>query len=136
MGLNDLKKKDEEKDPRQDQLFAGGLDQRGYVYFLVLKILGSHVYYNQSVCRGGSGVNVLGPPGPGDNRDDGTLFGRIRAGAAASDALASSSTAATRTVTIYRNGFTVDNGPLRDPASPENAAFIADLERGLVPRGM
>lgn len=33
VGLNDLKKKeDEEKDPRQEQLFAGGLDQRGYFF--------------------------------------------------------------------------------------------------------
>lgn len=32
MGLNDLKKKNESKeDKKQEQLFAGGLDQRGLV---------------------------------------------------------------------------------------------------------
>lgn len=86
--------------------------------------------YNNS---GGSGVNVLGPPGPGD--DDSSLFGRIRAGAAAADALVNTSSAVSRTVTIYRNGFTVDNGPLRDPTAPENASFLSDLTRGRVPRG-
>jgi len=144
VGLNDLKKKeDEEKDPRQEQLFAGGLDQRGYVIFvsLLFNYITSVQYLIQIqmmmylICRGGSGVNVLGPPGPNDNHDDGSLFGRIRAGAAAADALVTSSSAVARTVTIYRNGFTVDNGPLRDPAAPENASFLGDLARGRVPRG-
>lgn len=47
VGLNDLKKKDdEEKDPRQEQLFAGGLDQRGYVPFFAYDISNfSHISY-------------------------------------------------------------------------------------------
>lgn len=40
-----------------------------------------------------------------------------------------------RVITMYRNGFTVDDGPLRDLASPESREFIASLERGEAPAG-
>ncbi len=40
-----------------------------------------------------------------------------------------------RRITMYRNGFTVDDGPLRDLTSPESRAFIASLENGEVPQG-
>lgn len=40
-----------------------------------------------------------------------------------------------RRITMYRNGFTVDDGPLRDLSSPESRAFIASLENGDVPQG-
>jgi len=36
---------------------------------------------------------------------------------------------------MYRNGFTVDDGPLRDLTSLESRAFIASLENGDVPQG-
>ena len=38
-------------------------------------------------------------------------------------------------ITMYRNGFTVDDGPLRDLTSPENRSFLASLERGQAPEG-
>lgn len=41
-----------------------------------------------------------------------------------------------RRITMYRNGFTIDDGPLRDLASPESRAFITSLENGDVPAGM
>jgi UBX domain-containing protein 1 len=37
-------------------------------------------------------------------------------------------------VAFYRNGFTVDGGDLRDPASPEGRAFLEVLNRGFVPK--
>lgn len=38
------------------------------------------------------------------------------------------------TITMYSNGFTVNDGPLRDPqGSPENQAFIEELLKGFVP---
>lgn len=40
-----------------------------------------------------------------------------------------------RLVTMYRNGFSVDDGPLRDLESPESRAFLASLERGEAPVG-
>lgn len=41
-----------------------------------------------------------------------------------------------RRITMYRNGFTVDDGPLRDLTSPESREFLAVLERGHVPPGI
>lgn len=38
-------------------------------------------------------------------------------------------------ITLYRNGFTVDNGPLRDLTSTESRDFLTSLERGQIPRG-
>jgi len=39
-----------------------------------------------------------------------------------------------RRVTLYRNGFTVDDGPLRDLDSPESRRFLAALAEGYVPQ--
>jgi UBX domain-containing protein 1 len=39
-----------------------------------------------------------------------------------------------RKITLYRNGFTVDDGPFRDLESPENKKFIASLSDGYIPR--
>jgi len=37
------------------------------------------------------------------------------------------------TVTMYRNGFTVNNGPLREPSDPNNRQFIESLIQGYCP---
>ena len=39
-----------------------------------------------------------------------------------------------RRVTLYRNGFTIDDGPLRDLDSPESKRFLAALAEGWVPQ--
>ncbi|KAL7466635.1 hypothetical protein ACHAXS_006930 [Conticribra weissflogii] len=39
-----------------------------------------------------------------------------------------------RTITMYRSGFTVDDGPYRRLDDPANAEFLTSLARGLVPR--
>jgi len=35
------------------------------------------------------------------------------------------------TITFWQNGFSVDDGPLRDAQDPANAAFLADVHRGI-----
>jgi SEP domain len=40
-----------------------------------------------------------------------------------------------RVITMYRNGFMIDDGPFRDLNAPENQAFIRALEQGVVPPG-
>jgi hypothetical protein len=45
-----------------------------------------------------------------------------------------SSSSDMKTITLYRNGFTVDHGPLRDLESPENKSFLQDLSLGYVPQ--
>lgn len=42
----------------------------------------------------------------------------------------------TRTLTLYSNGFTVDQGPLRKFDDPSNEDFLRDINRGVVPREM
>jgi UBX domain-containing protein 1 len=39
-----------------------------------------------------------------------------------------------RKITLYRNGFTVDDGPFRDLDSPESKQFLASLSEGYIPR--
>ena len=39
-----------------------------------------------------------------------------------------------RMITMYRSGFTVDNGPYRRLDDPSNAEFLGSLARGLIPR--
>ena len=39
-----------------------------------------------------------------------------------------------RVITMYANGFTIDDGPFRPLDDPENQAFIKDVGRGLIPR--
>lgn len=33
-------------------------------------------------------------------------------------------------ITLYRNGFTIDNGPFRDYNDPKNKKFMAELNKG------
>ena len=39
-----------------------------------------------------------------------------------------------RTITLYRSGFTINNGPLRRLDDPSNSEFLRDLAKGVVPR--
>eukprot|EP01031_Cornospumella_fuschlensis_P037271 gene37271-45250_t len=111
--LNDLKKQEEE-DSKRNEYFAGGLDQRG----------------------GGSGLAVVGPPSdPNRNRN---ILDQIvqKAVQGSQDGLPPSVREGAQAVeiTLYRNGFTVDSGPLRDLNSPESRDFLTSLERGQIPR--
>ena len=39
-----------------------------------------------------------------------------------------------RIITMYKNGFTVDDGPLRSMTDPANKEFLSDISNGNVPR--
>lgn len=111
VGLHDVKKGDDkDKDKKRQEFFAGGIDQRG----------------------GGSGLAVVGPP-----RRDNTPFGGVieRAMMDTNEPPPGthSADATSVAITLYRNGFTVDNGPLRNASSPENKEFISSLEKGEIP---
>lgn len=83
---------------------------------------------------GGSGLAVVGPPS-GDPRD---LLDRIVNQAREQQPPDSSHESGGDQgieVTLYRNGFTVNDGPLRDLVSPENRAFLDALQSGVVPQG-
>mmetsp|Transcript_28932 Transcript_28932/g.33241 ORF Transcript_28932/g.33241 Transcript_28932/m.33241 type:complete len:310 (-) Transcript_28932:375-1304(-) len=89
---------------------------------------------------GGSGLAVE------PNRDmENDILGTIRSNAteaipneaSASTSASASSTAPSssnrRVITMYRSGFTIDNGPHRRLDDPTNAEFLRDLARGVTP---
>jgi UBX domain-containing protein 1 len=85
---------------------------------------------------GGSGLAVEGPP---RSQPHSSVFDRIvqRAQESGGDVppLDQSHSGTRRVITMYRNGFIVDDGPFRDLNAPENQAFIRALEQGVVPPG-
>jgi UBX domain-containing protein 1 len=101
----------------------------------------SHLIYLLICRRGGSGLAVEGPPpsgrrpNPSSRSDD--PFDAIVRQAQNSDrppAEANPTPGANNiTIALYRNGFVVNDGPLRDLTSPESKAFLAALERGDLP---
>lgn len=109
----------DEEERKKQELYAGGIDGRG----------------------GGSGMAVLGPsrargrptpPAAGD------VFGRLVQSASQTNEgeypPSSSGDPESMTITLYSNGFTVNDGPLRDPGgSTENQAFLDDILKGDVP---
>lgn len=82
-------------------------------------------------------MNVLDPTAPsGGGGRGGSLFDQIARNAAIAGAVnQSGATEVSTRVTLYRNGFTVDDGPLRDFTSPANASFLRAIEQGNVPEG-
>ena len=116
-----LKEKQATSD-KQNELFIGGIDQKG----------------------GGSGLAVIGPPGgtagkppvpaPSDLID--RIFERAQDRSdEESGSSAAGSSGTRRVITMYSNGFTVDDGPFRDATLPDNQLFIRSLEAGRVPPG-
>lgn len=102
--LSDLNKKKEEEDD-QNKYYVGGNAQGG----------------------GGSGLSVMGPP---DQDQDGSHYSGIFAHA---ESGSSEDTPAT-VITLYRDGFTVDDGEYRPLSDPENKLFLDDLNLGRVPQ--
>ena len=125
----------DDDDEGNDRYYVGGVDSRG----------------------GGSGLAVIPNNRENDNNND-----RRRSAAASTDAIfnlaepdtaaaAGSSARATTTttagggggggaahhrtiITMYRSGFTVDNGPYRRLDDPANSEFLTSMARGHVPR--
>lgn len=96
--------------------------------------------------RGGSGLAVVGPPsdprqpggrpmpaGSGNNLFDAVVGRATQADNLPPSSAAPSAPGSEYRITIYRNGFIVNDGPLRDPETPENRAFLMSLMEGRVP---
>ena len=119
---------DSDDEGKRQELYTGGIDQRG---------------------GGGSGMAVYGPPGEGGGGSDRDVFDRLVQAAqnggpgGAGEGMEGmpgmpppSSGAGSgngRTITLYSNGFQVDDGPLREPNTPENRKFLEELLKGNVP---
>lgn len=86
--------------------------------------------------RGGSGLAVVGPP---SGRPSNNILDNIVQKATHQSEEPPGDFGETDgqnvEIVLYRNGFVVNDGPLRDLTSPQNQEFLASLERGEVPRG-
>lgn len=71
---------------------------------------------------------------PNNNQND--ILGTIRSNAVEAQPPSSSNNnnAQRRIITMYRSGFTIDNGPFRRLDDPSNADFLRSLARGVTPR--
>jgi len=108
--INDLNK--DEDNENKNTLYTGGNNQRG----------------------GGSGLSVFGPPNNEDENDQvSRIFGRAQQQGLTGDQTGNESTISKK-ITVYRNGFTVDDGEFRSRDAPESIAFLSDLAQGVVPR--
>lgn len=119
-GFGSFKKQDEGSDSdegKQNELYTGGIG-----------------------ARGGSGMAVLGPPSGKRNPPGTDVFNKLvqaaqgHGAAAGGDMETPPADEEMNTITMYSNGFTVNNGPLRDPkTSSEDQAFLDQLLKGYVP---
>lgn len=97
---------------------------------------GQEFYAGGAGRDGGSGLAVVGPPS-GRRRDGGggapveDIFERAAEGPPAESGEGGT---IHRRITMYREGFTVDDGPFRRLDDPANAEFLQDLAKGIVPR--
>eukprot|EP01041_Mallomonas_annulata_P007415 gene7415-15149_t len=115
--LSDLSKKQEEEDKKRNEYYAGGNDSR---------------------TGGGSGLSVMDPRDPDRSSGGGahreTLSRIVENAQSSSGGSTGTPPTGGRRVTLYRNGFTVDDGPLRDLESPESRRFLSALAEGFVPQ--
>lgn len=81
-------------------------------------------YVGGASSRGGSGLAVI--PDRDPNRS--AIFQRAEQGGNNED------DAHRRIITMYRDGFTVDDGPYRRLDDPSNREFLSSLARGVTPR--
>jgi len=118
VGLNDYvgdkkkAKKEEEDESKRNELYTGG-NRRG---------------------GGGSGLSVIGPSSDDSEDDEEELKGDVGKMFSRAQQHKDEVSAPKRVVTMYKNGFTVDDGEFRSLHDPANLPFLRDVAEGLVPR--
>jgi len=82
-----------------------------------------------------SGLAVYGNDG-GEDADPNDPMGSIVGQAMRQGPLGSSEMVAEESykITLYQNGFVLNDGEFRDMADPTNASFLQEMSRGYVPR--
>eukprot|EP00984_Skeletonema_dohrnii_P014916 scaffold6374_cov100-Skeletonema_dohrnii-CCMP3373.AAC.1 len=105
---------DSDSDNDENNRYVGGVSSRG----------------------GGSGLAVLpNHESGGRNAASDSIFNLAEAGGEQAAATAGGGGGEVRRmITMYRSGFTVDNGTYRRLDDPSNAEFLGSLARGLIPR--
>jgi hypothetical protein len=89
--------------------------------------------------RGGSGLNVIDPK-KSDKKVGGNIFDQVIERAQAPQEMSGeapiTTTGIRRKITLYKNGFTIDDGPIKDLTSPESIKFMEQLNKGELPAGL
>lgn len=112
-GLHSNKGKDSDDEEDSNNRYVGGVTARG----------------------GGSGLAVEPNPEHGDSSSNPRDVSRsIFNLASAADAGSGGTEPIQRTITMYRDGFVVDDGPYRRLNDPSNAEFLHSLATGQTPR--
>lgn len=107
---NNRDNSDSDDDGGTNDRYVGGVDARG----------------------GGSGLAVL--PNPDDANAASDAIFNLAGPSSGSGGGSSEGGETRRTITMYRSGFTVDNGPYRRLNDQSNAEFLTSLARGMIPR--
>jgi len=94
---------------------------------------GQDFYVGGAGQNGGSGLNVIDPSQSSSSGDPMEQLVAKAQAQGASGGEAGSGGVAKRTITVYSNGFTVDDGPLRTLDEPANKQFIMEMMQGRVP---
>jgi len=114
------KNDDEDDDAESNRRYVGGVSARG----------GGSGLAVEPNNDGGSDSNT-----PASERERDTVFNLAESvgGGGATDS-AGSEEEMRRTITMYRNGFVVDEGEYRRLDDPANAEFLRSMARGITPR--
>ena len=94
--------------------------------------------HSLAVDSGGSGLSVIGPPpdaaagGGAASSSSSSVFDGLKAQASQEASLGDDENV--YRVTRYRNGFTINDGPLMDAESPEGRNFFSRMQGGYLPR--
>jgi len=132
-GINDIKDDDEdEEDKKRQAYYAGGQGQNGGgsgQEVLDPREFMKRARDEMGAQTVGEYTDAQGPASSSSFTGQGqTLSGESVQGAAVQKPPEE------HTITFYQNGFTVDDGPLRNPEDPENAAFLQAVNRGQMPQ--
>lgn len=105
--LSSLRKKEEEQNKDQE-LYAGGIGNSG----------------------GGSGLNVVDPV----NDQSANVFDQLVNKARANTTERDPTRMETIKITLYKGGFTINDGVFRNENEPENVRFMEELTAGYIPK--
>jgi len=129
-GINDVKEDDEE-DKKRQAYYAGGQGQNGGGSGQ--EVLDPREFMKRA--RDEMGAQTVGEYNDSQGPAQSSSFtgqGQTLAGASV-EGTAAPKPPDEHTITFYQNGFTVDDGPLRSADDPANAAFLAAVNRGMMP---
>ena len=142
--LSSYKKDDSSSEEEGQTYYAGGSERSGQQIigpnkkkkdltkgiFEAAKSHGAQAVEDESRKAKGSNAFVGAGFTLGSNVDESKQVGNSMSGSGSS---ADNKQRTTTVIKFWQNGFSIDNGPLRDPKDPGNSDFMESIKRGEVP---